>query len=150
MSQLSDDRYLPNERRWSIGNIVLHTADSKHPKMFMRVTGYTSDNLCQTVYINKVDSITSEVYENDIRYLLDIAKFGFNGSEDADAYERVRLWNFYCPVGTEVQFTDDIESFKSITRSKAWLLGDNTPVVLLDGKIGGYMLNNLTIIRREV
>lgn len=87
------DKYEPNTTQWKIGDIVLHHADQKHPRMFMVVTGYARDGLCKTLYVDPNRS--RRVYKNDLKNLLDITRFGFDGSENADEYERQRLAEFY-------------------------------------------------------
>ncbi len=58
--------------------------------------------------------------------------------------EKVERWNFYYISGTDVQLTNDdgqIEETK--TRSRAWLLGSGTPVVKVEGRSGGYLLDRV-------
>ncbi len=54
-------------------------------------------------------------------------------------------WNAKHPIGTRVRVTSvaahdghPAVTFDSATRSKCWALGDGNPVVLVDGKTGGY------------
>lgn len=47
-------------------------------------------------------------------------------------------------VGTHVTLTlDDGSSIETRTRSAAWCLGDWTPVVLVEGKTGGWSLSRV-------
>ena len=56
----------------------------------------------------------------------------------------VQEWNERYPPGTPVQLTNDddvIEETK--TRSPAWLLGSGHPVVMVEGRTGGYSLERI-------
>lgn len=54
------------------------------------------------------------------------------------------IWNNNYPEGTRVTVTrDDGSTFKTATKSLAWPLGDGTPVVMLQGISGGYLLNRV-------
>lgn len=47
-------------------------------------------------------------------------------------------------VGTPVLVTlDDGKLWQTKTRSEAWVLGDHTAVVMLEGKSGGYLLERV-------
>src|SRR5690242_15892723 len=135
-----DERYAPNTITWQRGDVVLHYADAKHPKMFMRVIGYTRDGLCKTQYIGADHKRT--IYKNDIKNLLDPTKFGLTGIEDAYEFERARLWNFYCPVGTIVILLDAVGTLDETmykTTSAAWL-SNNQAVVRIEGVEGEMWL----------
>lgn len=45
--------YEPNTTHWKKGDLVIHDADSKEPKMLMVVVGYTRDGYCKTEYVNR-------------------------------------------------------------------------------------------------
>jgi len=56
----------------------------------------------------------------------------------------VQEWNELYPPGTKIELTnDDGEVELTKTRSIAWLLGDGTPVVSVDGRSGGYLLERI-------
>lgn len=56
----------------------------------------------------------------------------------------VSTWNALHPSGTRVTLTlDDGTKVDTRTRSEAWCLGDGTPVVLLEGKTGGWLLTRV-------
>lgn len=56
----------------------------------------------------------------------------------------VETWNASYPVGTPVTVTkDDGTKIETKTRSIAWALGDGTPVVMLEGISGGYLLSRV-------
>jgi len=56
----------------------------------------------------------------------------------------VDYWNFHYPPETKVQLTNDDGAIEETqTRSVAWLLGDGTPVVKVDGRAGGYLLERI-------
>lgn len=58
-------------------------------------------------------------------------------------------WNELVPVGTPVRYFPifgDWELFEdTVTRSSAWVLGDHTDVVQIDGRAGGVSLRHLLI-----
>jgi hypothetical protein len=54
-------------------------------------------------------------------------------------------FNASCPVRTPVVVRrDDGSEFHTKTRSEAWLLGGHTPVVMVDGIAGAYLLRRVT------
>lgn len=56
-------------------------------------------------------------------------------------------WNEKNPIGTAVNVTMDDKSVKQTkTRSEAWILC-GTPVVLLKGISGGYMLSRVEVVK---
>lgn len=66
-----------------------------------------------------------------------------------DNQKKVDAWNRRCPPGTHVHLTNDdrkIETTK--TRSVAWLLGSGTPVVMVEGRAGGYLLDRIKPIKQ--
>ncbi len=53
----------------------------------------------------------------------------------------VQDFNDWYPPGTPVILTDDSGiGYQTTTKSEAWELGDGTPVVKLEGVVGGYAL----------
>ncbi len=57
----------------------------------------------------------------------------------------VNIWNKHYPSGTEVMLTnDDCHIEHTRTRSEAWLLDSGHPVVKVEGRAGGYLLNRIT------
>lgn len=59
----------------------------------------------------------------------------------------VKRFNDLCPVGTSVCYWPGLragEGVLSVTRSRAWLLGDHTPVVMVEGYAGGIALTHVT------
>lgn len=141
--------YPPNTYQHRKGDIVLHHADDKHPKMFMTVIGYTRDGLVKTQYLDRRHKRT--IYKNDLKNLLMLDQFNLKGDEDPDEYERVRLWNYYQPIGTKVVRIDQTGfsvGDETVTRSKAWLVGGQYGVVLLKGIVGAHELRWLRLVQR--
>lgn len=137
--------YEPNTTHWGKGDIVLHDADEKTPKMFMRVIGYTRDGLCKTQYVDKRHKRT--VYRNEIKWLHSVERFGFKGCEPHHEWDLVRWWNRTRPIGYEVEIDWQGKPVKTKTRSEAWLAGHSNAMVLVEGYAGGYYLD--WILRRE-
>ena len=124
-------------------HVLLHHADSKHPKMFMRVIGYTRGGQIKTQYIDRSHKRT--IYKNDPANLKSVEDYGFHGDEDAQEYERVRLWNFYHKIGTPVIIKWRGESVHTVTRSDAWLMGRKYAVVLVEGQVGGFYISEIEV-----
>lgn len=60
--------------------------------------------------------------------------------------ELVTEWNRLNAEGTKVNVEkDDGSVLETVTRSQAWLMGEHTAVVLVDGIAGGYMLERVTV-----
>lgn len=138
--------YEPNTRTWRKGDVVIHDADAKEPKMFMRVLGYTREGLVKTKYISK--ALPRKVWENEQKYLHHPDRFKLHYADDPDAWERVRLWNAYHKPGTCVLLMHNDGSLtEEKTRSEAWLGGHVHPYVSLEGRVGGYSLDFLKIQR---
>lgn len=63
------------------------------------------------------------------------------------AETRVQDWNARVFVGHPCHVTrDDGSSFFTRTRSEAWLLGDRTPVVQVEGISGCYALSRVGLM----
>ena len=61
-------------------------------------------------------------------------------------------WNQRFPVGTPVRYhpiIGDHEFVESTTRSEAWELGHGAPVVKIDGRTGGVLLEAIDVITVE-
>ena len=70
---------------------------------------------------------------------------GFFEGRDSDQIAMdVIDWNKAHPIGTPVLLLLDNGSMMETTlQSEAWQLGDGTPVVLVDGKSGGWKLSRI-------
>lgn len=71
-------------------------------------------------------------------------------SSDERAYAmgeaRAFAFNGTCPQGSPVVLVDDNGHLSETkTRSEAWCLGDGSPVVLVDGRTGGYALERIFV-----
>lgn len=86
-----DPRYDPNTRHWNIGDFVIHSIDYKADYMLMVITGYTREGLAKTRYIKPHPKMSKRdlrrVWVNDIKWLLDPAKFGIPLPTDKDGKE---------------------------------------------------------------
>ena len=53
-------------------------------------------------------------------------------------------WNEHTPEGTAVELIDDLGTrHRTRTRSVAWTFGSGEPVVMVEGRAGGYLLSRL-------
>jgi hypothetical protein len=121
--------YPDNKIYWPADKIVLHKADAKHPKMYMRVIGYTRDGLCKTQYVNLLQM--RKIWTNPISELLDPEDFGLRGTEDPDEYEQMRIWNYYHPVGIAVITISEDGGFIGRTSGPAYLSDSGSACVPL-------------------
>lgn len=81
--------YAPNTTIWKPGAVVIHDCDSKSPKMLMRVVRWMPDGLVRTEYIHRDHPAMRDrspnrprYYDNDVKYLLDPARFGLSEGDD--------------------------------------------------------------------
>lgn len=66
----------------------------------------------------------------------------------AQQQKLVTDWNAAYPPGTEVNVQKDNGAmFPTKTRSQAWLMGEHTAVIMLDGIAGAYSLERVTVKR---
>jgi hypothetical protein len=57
-------------------------------------------------------------------------------------------WNTAYPVGVAVDLREDSGSVtRTTTRSAAWVMGDHSAVVMVEGKSGGYDLTRITAVQ---
>jgi len=68
--------YEPNTKQWNSGEYVIHDADRKNAEMLMIVIGFTRDGLVKTRYVDQSKGRT--VYKNELRFLLDPARFNID------------------------------------------------------------------------
>jgi hypothetical protein len=62
----------------------------------------------------------------------------------------VDAWNAAHKVGTPVILRrDNGTELTTKTRSEAWVMGEHTPVVMVEGIAGGYALERVTPIPKE-
>jgi hypothetical protein len=75
-----------------------------------------------------------------------------------NAAETVRMFNARYPVGTPVvaypdvrpEFSEHCERIETVTRTKAWLGGGHTPVVMVDGHGAWIALTHIDPVVEEV
>ena len=64
--------------------------------------------------------------------------------------QRVDDWNDKYPPGTPVHLVNDDQQVEHTrTRTPAWLLGDGTPVVSVEGRTGGYLMDRISVREDE-
>jgi hypothetical protein len=125
--------YAPNTIHWRAGDVVIHDADAKEPRMLMRVIGFTRDGLVKTQYVDG-ETWGAKVYENKPQILHDPKQFGFTAATPQADWELIRRWNRRCEAGCAVVYTDDLGGqTRTQTRSEAQLLEYQRAVIWLDG-----------------
>lgn len=70
----------------------------------------------------------------------------------AKRLEQVNHFNAAAPIGTPVRFwrgTREGEGLRGITRSDAWLLSGETPVVMVEGCSGAIALTHVEVIEKS-
>lgn len=62
----------------------------------------------------------------------------------------IEEYNRAVPIGTEVIVTkDDGKKIRTKTRSAAWVLGGHTPVIMIEGVTGCFLLDRIEIIEEN-
>lgn len=119
--------YPPNTIEWRKGDVVIHWADAKEPKMLMVIVGRTRDGLIKTQYTNRERSRT--IWTNPMESLLNPKDFDLNpkwGEHEQQhqeryqqEWERVRRWNLRHEPGIAVKTTSADGGFEAVTMGKA-------------------------------
>jgi hypothetical protein len=119
--------YDKNTIQWRKGDIVIHDADAKSPKMLMKVIGYTRDGLVKTQYVNR--ELKRTIWKNEIGNLhspeiFDIYPDWGNYSQHylkklINAWDSVRIWNHNYDIGQLVETTSADGGFATTTTTKA-------------------------------
>lgn len=146
--------YKANKNLWRKGDIVIHDADAKEPKMLMKVIGYTRHGLCKTQYVDRNKKRT--IYQNEIKYLHQPERFNILSCwadylEEAfqnvqHAWERVRIWNKVREIGTRVKTTSADGGFEAITGGHAYIDAAGQAMIYLVG-YGNWCLDYVEVIR---
>lgn len=147
--------YEPNTTKWGKGDIVIHDADAKEPKMLMTVVGMTKEGLVKTVYTNTLMRRT--VYLNPREVLHDPSRFGLNhrwghASQKEqrivqEEWEQARWFNNRYPVGTRVKTTSADGGFETVTKTAASARSGHAVVYLERG--GNWELRFVEPIQEE-
>lgn len=102
--------YKANDIQWCRGDVVIHDADAKEPKMLMKVVGFTRDRqLVKTQYIDKRRKRT--IWTNPMESLHDPVRFNLVRDPWAqsyveryqDEYEAMRIWNHHHKPGAWIK-----------------------------------------------
>jgi hypothetical protein len=72
--------YERNTTRWPVGALVIHAADAKRRDMLMRVVRYRPDGCAVTRYAFPSGRTLRGNLPNDVKYLLDPARFGIDAT----------------------------------------------------------------------
>lgn len=141
--------YPPNTTHWRPGDIVLHDADEKSPRMVMRVVGYRKDGtaMCRYICPSQGRNLRT-ILDNDIRYLHDTTQFGirrewgddpgFSWEEAHHEWVRVRRWNYHHRPGTKVRTTSAERERTTTTTTEAYV--DNAGQAVVELADGGLWL----------
>lgn len=134
--------YAPNKSRWWKGDVVIHDADAKEPKMLMVVIGYSRDGLCKTQYCNPLCHRRT-IWQNGIEFLHDPKKFGIDpaiGEHSPESqskaqaeFERVRRWNQRHEIGIGVITTSADGGFETETTCAAYFRNSSAYIGLKRG-----------------
>jgi hypothetical protein len=136
--------YEENTIQWRIGDIVIHDADAKEPRLFMRIDGFTLDGLAMCRYVNPNQG--QGIYKNRLASLHDPSRFGLLVEWAALGWKRLetiqrqwdwaRRWNYYRGVGVAVRTTSADGGFETVTVSKAAVW--NTGLAMVNLARGGW------------
>ena len=120
--------YTPNTQQWRLGDIVLHDADEKSPRMLMLVMGFTRDGLAKTQYVDR--RRRRMIWKNELKYLHNPSRFGINpdlGYRRQDLlessqfeWENCRIWNNCHKPGIRVEVTSGDGGFETVTIGPAF------------------------------
>lgn len=132
--------YPPNTTHWRKGDIVLHDADAKEPRMLMKVIGFTRDGKVKTQYCDLNHKRT--IYRNEFKYLHDTKQWGIHPDlgnhtqELMEEYQRrwvhVRRWNRHYPPGITVITTSADGQFVTRTTGAAFFSASGSALVTLE------------------
>ena len=138
--------YEPNDIQWRRGDIVIHDADAKEPKMLMKIVGFTRSGLAKTQYVDKRRQ--RKIWVNHMSVLHDPKRFKLNpewgehGQRAIEKYQdewlRARLWNLHHKVGVKVVTTSADGGFETVTAGEAYLCMTGLAKVYLE--VGGAWL----------
>jgi hypothetical protein len=145
--------YPANTKQWKRGDIVIHDADEKHPKMLMIVRDYDSkEKLYKTQYVD-VHHRRSRLMRNDIAYLHDPQQWGINpqwgkySEHDLNLvifnWDLARYWNHRNTAGCCVWVDWADGAFYAKTKSTARINENGEAVIDLIGKPGYWLLEKV-------
>ena len=145
--------YDANTKRWRKGDIVIHDADAKEPKMLMVVIGYTRDDLCKTQYVDRRHKRT--IWKNGLEYLHQPERFNIPSHigkmrqdlivSAQDEWERVRRWNLRFEPGKLVRTTSADGGFEAVTTTEAKFVGHGSARIRLNPG-GEWLLKFVEVI----
>lgn len=147
--------YEPNTEFWKEDAIVIHDADEKHPKMLMRIIGFTPEGTAYCRYVDRRRFAGS--YLNGLQVLHAPERFGMKSEWGkltqeqfvalVEEWEQVRLWNFYQSPGSPVRTTSADGGFDTYTTGEAFIREGLGYVCLERG--GQWLLRFVEAIRAE-
>lgn len=135
--------YEANKREWQPGDIVIHDADEKSPRMLMIVLGYSRDGQVRSRYlIGKAKGRNRRVWKNYMDCLHEPERFGLQshwGKYDQERlhvvqeqWNRVRVFNHNHTVGECFSVScSDGSRYEAKTISEAYLDNEGYAVVAL-------------------
>jgi hypothetical protein len=151
--------YEPNTEEWRWDDLVIHDADEKHPRMLMKVIGFTRDGLVKTQYLDRRGirrgGLSRKVYVNELKYLhspdlFGILTKGLSANMRQSLFEQfyrewdmVQHWNKTYPVGQRVVTTSDDGGFETTTGGHAKMWGTSAHIWLnrnAAGRGGSWLL----------
>lgn len=148
--------YDKNIISWKIGDVVIHDSDEKHPKMLMVVRGYDKNTkLYKTRYVD-VHQRKHKLMRNDVSFLHDPNRFGINPiwgtymQTDLNLvirnWDKVKFWNYKNPIGTKVYVRWKDAGFYATTKTRAWINEFAEPCIILTGKCGYWLLDEIVSV----
>ena len=137
----------PNTEQWRWDDLVIHDADAKHPKMLMKVIGFTRDGLVKTQYLDPrgigTGGRTRKVWKNDFKFLHNPNRFGIPTKGISPFIDRTRFedfcnewdmmqrWNKKYQIGQRVRTTSGDGGFETVTGGTAQMWGATARVWLV-------------------
>lgn len=150
--------YEANTIEWRVGDIVIHDADAKEPKMLMEITGFTGDGLYESQYCDNRHE--GKIYTNNMASLHDPNRFGIRPawakqgrdklSRVQQEWERMRIFNYHRKPGATVtvRTTSADGGFETTTTGPAYMGASGNALIHL--KHGGaWWLRFVEVVEAE-
>lgn len=139
--------YEPNTEQWRWDDLVIHDADAKHPKMLMKVIGFTRDGLVKTQYLDRRGirngGLPRKVYINEIKDLHNPNRFGMDVKgitpnlemkrfvQWCNEFDMMQRWNKKYQIGQRIRTTSADGGFETVTGGIAHMNGTTAHIWLV-------------------
>lgn len=123
--------YESNTIQWQRGDIVIHDADAKEPRMLMKIVGFQrGTGLAKCQYVDQRQP--RKIYVNELKYLHDPGEFGIDQrwgeyapvhiERIQDEWEQCHHWNRNHEPGIRVRTTSADGGFEAVASFPARMM----------------------------